>query len=83
MNRSTPHRGLLAGLLALVVFASGAVALAAHGTPGATGAGAQSATTAAASAATGDRDRDGDRFGDGDGARGRRQSLVGRGGRGR
>jgi hypothetical protein len=79
MNRSTPHRGLLAGLLALVVFASGAVALAAHGTPGATGTGAQSATTAA----TGDRDRDGDRFGDGDGARGRRQSLVGRGGRAR
>ncbi|WP_028065981.1 hypothetical protein [Solirubrobacter soli] len=27
---SSPHRGLLAGLLALIVFAAGAVAMAAH-----------------------------------------------------
>jgi hypothetical protein len=82
MNRSTPRRGLLAGLLTLVVFASGAVALAARGTPGATGSGGQSATNGALSATAGD-DRDGGRFGDADGGRARRQDLVGRNGRGR
>jgi hypothetical protein len=83
MNRSSPHRGLLAGLLALVVSASGAVALAARGTPGTAGTGAQSATAAVASGTTRDGEVDGGRFGTGDGGRDRRESLADRSERGR
>jgi hypothetical protein len=49
-KRHTPNRGLLAGLLALVAFASGAVAITAKGSPGAAGA----VTTTQSAAAAGD-----------------------------
>jgi hypothetical protein len=49
---SSPHRGLLAGLLALVVFAAGAVAMAAHA-PTAT---VPTATSVTSQSDTGDRD---------------------------
>lgn len=57
-----PHRGLLAGLLALVTFVSGAVALTAHGsTVGAT----QATATGALQTVVGDGDGD-RRFGRGE-----------------
>jgi hypothetical protein len=58
--RSTSQRGLLAGLLALVLFASSAVAMTAHGTSGPTGTGADAAQPVAAGATAQTFD-DGDR----------------------
>jgi hypothetical protein len=75
-TRSTSHRGLLAGLLALVTFACSAVALTARPTSAPTPGAPQS--QAGLNPAV-ERLRDAGRFRDGDG----RQDVVARGGRGR
>jgi hypothetical protein len=77
MNRPTPRRGLLAGLLAVVVFASSAVAMTARGTTSATGTAAQTSAAGAVSAAVDDDGHDGGRSHDGDG-----RHLLAHGGRG-
>jgi hypothetical protein len=66
VKRYTPQHGLLAGLLALVTFASGAVAMTAHGSSPALSTPPPQVTGAVAAAADGDgpttfavRDRDG------------------------
>jgi hypothetical protein len=55
-KRTTPARGLLAGLLALIVFASFAVAMTVHGPSGATQA---TATQTVLHTGDGDGDRSG------------------------
>lgn len=55
VKRFSPHRGLLAGLLALVTFASGAVALTAHGSNAVA---TQATGTGATQAPAGDGDGD-------------------------
>jgi hypothetical protein len=82
MNRSTHHRGLLAGLLALVVFASGAVAIAANGGTGAGNAARPLATATPSTTVDGDANRGGrfDIGDDGDGGRRGGDGGAGRGG---
>src|SRR3954454_18621533 len=57
-KRHTPNRGLLAGLLALVAFASGAVAITANGSPGTTGAAAPTQSAATRNDNRGEQHRD-------------------------
>ncbi|MEA2385071.1 MAG: hypothetical protein QOH72_5042 [Solirubrobacteraceae bacterium] len=59
MHRSTPRNGLLAGLLAVVVFASGAVALTSRGTGAAAGTAGQAASAQTVSAGVNDDGGDG------------------------
>lgn len=60
-TRHTPDRGLWAGLLALVAFASGAVAITANGSPGATGAATPTQSAAPRSDSREGQRRDSDR----------------------
>jgi hypothetical protein len=61
-HRSSPARGLFAGLLALIVFGSAAVAMTAHGSSTPAGATPAQQLSAQPVAATTDRDADGGRF---------------------